>query len=147
MATLLFPGRHILNTRFQEQYLLSHLRLPVERLSLLGGARPGGVIDRLVFAVTSANQSHSRYNPVPLEVRAVALDRFARRLNEGMPVAYRILPIPHFGPTDKFARHLLKEICEGTEDRVELTPQDTVVLSSTPAVIRQFLALGFSVLP
>jgi ubiquinone/menaquinone biosynthesis C-methylase UbiE len=147
MATLLFPGRHILNTRFQEEYLLSHLRLPIDRLPLLGNARPSGIIDRVVFAVTSANQSHSRFNPVPLDVRAVSLDRFARRLNEGLPTEYRILPIPHFAPTDKFARHLLKEICEGTEDRLDLRPSDTVVLSSTPEVIRQFLALEFSILP
>jgi len=66
MTTLLFPGRHILHTRFQEQYLLDHVR---------SAPTP---VDRVVFAITSANQSHSRYNPLPLHVRAVGVDRFAR---------------------------------------------------------------------
>ena len=49
MPYLFVPGRHLVNTRFQEDYLRQV-------------AQPG---DHLVFAVTSCNQSRSRYNPVP----------------------------------------------------------------------------------
>jgi len=35
MTTLLFPGRHIVNTRFQEQYLFEVLRRPLAQLSML----------------------------------------------------------------------------------------------------------------
>src|SRR5687767_12742718 len=125
MATLLFPGRHIVNTRFQEEYLLAHLQRPVEGLALLtsaGGARPAGVLDQVVFAVTSANQCHSRYNPVPIEVRAVGVDRFARRLKDCLSVRYRIVPVPHFHPSPRFAEFVLKEIDEASEGRLELTP-------------------------
>ena len=147
MPTLLFPGRHIIHTRFQEQYLLEHLPARLERMPLLGRRRVAGAIDRVVFAVTSANQSHSRYNPVPLHVRAVGVDRFAGRLTRGRGIDYRIVPVPHFNPTDRFAAFLLKEVCEATDGELSLTPADTVVLSSTPPLVRQFLDLGYGVLP
>src|SRR5688572_29820384 len=121
MPTLLFPGRHILNTRFQEHYLLD----PVHT----------GAVDRIVFAITSANQSHSRYNPVPLHVRAVGVDRFGRALKERIRVEYRIVPVPHYAPTERFAQFLLKEVREATDGEVALTPEDTIVLSSTPELI------------
>ena len=154
MATLLFPGRHLLNTRFQEQYLLTRLCRPTERLALLpptGGThapRPAGALDHVLFAVTSANQRHSRYNPVPLEVRCIGVDRFARDLKDGLAaLLYRIVPVPHYAPSERFASILLKEICESTEDRLALTPADTVVVSSTPELLAQFRALGFWTLP
>lgn len=147
MLTLLFPGRHIIQTRFQEQYLVEHLPALVEQMPLLGQRRLAGTIGRIVFAITSANQSHSRYNPVPLHVRAIGVDRFAARLRERQLFDYRIVPVPHFNPTDRFAAFLLKEIHEATDGELSLAPDNTVVLSSTPHLIQQFLALGFRVLP
>ena len=147
MPTLLFPGRHIVNTRFQEQYLRDHLGTAAEKMPLLGEARPAGAVDRVVFAVTSANQSHSRYNPVPLHARAVGVDRFARRLKDEFGFEYRIVPVPHFNPTGRFADFLLKELRDADDAGLDLSPADTVVLSSTPGVNRLFLALGFAVLP
>jgi hypothetical protein len=135
MMNLLFPGRHILHTRFQERYLIDHLRSAARR------------IDRVVFAITSANQSHSRYNPLPLHVRAVGVDRFARGLKDACGVECRIVPIPHFNPTERFAEFLLKEIREASEGELDPSPRDTVVLSSTPGLNRLFVALGFTVLP
>jgi hypothetical protein len=128
---LLFPGRHLLNTRFQEDYVVKH----------------AGTFDEIVFAITSANQSHSRYNPIPLEVRAIGVDRFARRLRErGLQAGCRIVPVPHYGPTGRFADFLIKEMCEATEGELQMTPANTIVLSSTETVIGQFEALGFRVL-
>src|SRR5205085_1283891 len=111
MTTLLLPGRHVLNTRFQEIELFRLLAMPLADLPVLGErpAGAGAMIDRLVFAVTSANQSNSRYNPVPLEVRTIGVDRFARRLKESLGTSFRIVPVPHFGPTGRFADFILKE--------------------------------------
>jgi hypothetical protein len=146
MTTLLLPGRHVVNTRFQEGELFRVMGVPVDALSLLGERKGFTPITRLVFAVTSANQSNSRYNPVPLEVRTIGVDRFARRLKDALGVSYRIVPVPHFGPTGRFAKFLLKELEEATEGDLGLTPDNTILFSSTPGVIAQFRELGFSVL-
>jgi len=146
MTTLLLPGRHVLNTRFQEAELFRLMAKPLVDLPILGTPPGSGPITQLVFAVTSANQSNSRYNPVPLEVRTIGVDRFARRLKDAMGITYRIVPIPHFGPTGRFAKFLLKELEEATEGDLELMPGNTILFSSTPSVIAQFRELGFSVL-
>jgi SAM-dependent methyltransferase len=147
MAYLLFPGRHVLNTRFQEEYLLSVLARPIKQLKLWGDRHPGEPLTEVIFAVTSSNQANSRYNPVPFHVRAVGVDRFGRRLRDALGVGYRIVGIPHYGPTARFAQHVLKEIEEQSEGELDLTPDNTVVLSSVPAVIGMFEAEGFAILP
>ena len=67
MAFLLFPGRHLLNTTFQKKYLDRILSLSVGEMDILGPKNLNGKdkIDEIIFAVTSANQANSRYNPVP----------------------------------------------------------------------------------
>jgi len=146
MTTLLLPGRHVVNTRFQEEELFRLMVRPVGELPILGTAPKSGPITRLVFAVTSSNQSNSRYNPVPLEVRTIGVDRFARRLKEALGATYRIVPVPHFGPTGKFAKFVLMELAEATEGELELMPGNTILFSSTPGVIAQFRELEFPVL-
>lgn len=145
MSTLLFPARHLLHTRFHEQFLLRHLRMPIEKLNC-HGCRVTEPLDRVVFAVTSANQSHSRYNPVPLHLRAIGIDRLGRRLRDSLGIDYQIVPVPHFRPTERFAENVLKELDEATEGRLELKTDDTVVLTSTVELIAQFRELGFTVL-
>jgi SAM-dependent methyltransferase len=148
MAYLLFPGRHVLNTRFQEEYLFSVLNRPIAQLDLWNGnTRPTEPLSEVIFAITSSNQDHSRYNPVPFHVRAVSVDRFGRRLRDALGVSYRIVGIPHYGPTQRFAQHVLKEIEEQTEGALDLTPGNTVVLSSVPTVMAMFEAEGFNLLP
>jgi len=51
MAILLLPGRHLVNTRFQEGYLGEHLQVPVDRLPLLGAKCCRGAIDEVIFAI------------------------------------------------------------------------------------------------
>ena len=82
MAILLFPGRHLVMTKFQEEYCADLLSRNVSELVLEGtfGGQVDEKIDHLVFAITSANQSGSRYNPVPLHARITAIDRFVARL-------------------------------------------------------------------
>ena len=149
MTHLLFPGRHLLNTAFQAHYLRGILQMPLTQLSFLEGTPTPNLppIDHIVFAVTSSNQAHSRYNPIPFYVRAIGVDRFARPLEMTFAVHYRIIGIPHYKPTPRFAEYVLKEIEEQTEGNLTLTPANCVVLCSTPAVIRLYQALGFAILP
>lgn len=149
MTILLFPGRHLLNTAFQDQYLRGILQIPLEQLNFWEGQFPAGAdpIDQVIFAITSANQEHSRYNPIPFHGRAIGVDRFARPFEMTFAIRYRIVGIPHYHPTDRFARYILREIEEQSEGEVQLTPQNCVVLCSTPTVIEMFQALGFAILP
>lgn len=152
MSTLLFPGRHLVNTRFQVAYLASLLgRVPSALADLRPGrAVPAARLDRVVFAITSSNQENSRYNPVPFHIRAIGVDRFARALQAApaMPAfSYRIAGIPHYGHTENFASFTLKEIAGQSEPAEQLTPENTVVLCSTPELMRLYAALGFSLAP
>lgn len=136
MTTLLFPGRHLLHTRFQADYLAR--ALPTAST---------GPVTQIVYAITSANQAHSRYNPIPFHIRAIGVDRFARDLAQETGVGYRIFGIPHYPPTPRFAEIVLKEIAEQSEGEMELTPETCAVLCSTPEVATLYQALGFAVLP
>lgn len=149
MAYLFFPGRHLVTTSFQEKYLWDNLRLPISKLDLLNVSKVSGdeSITHVVFGVTSANQDHSRYNPLPFYLRAIGLDRFAKQYKESLGVDYSIVYIPHIPPTDRFAELVLKYAKESEIGLSELTAENTIVLSSTPAVISQFQNLGFGVLP
>ena len=91
---LLFPGRHLINTNFQYNYLLEHLSKPIsqwkdfynkDRLNNLVSECENEQVDRngishLVFCVTSSNLQNSRYNPIPFYVRAIGLDRFGQQV-------------------------------------------------------------------
>ncbi|MBK9050705.1 MAG: hypothetical protein IPL78_07260 [Chloroflexi bacterium] len=68
MSYLLFPGRHLLNTTFQARYLRGVLQMPPGELQFWGtaAATPASPLNQIIFAVTSANQQHSRYNPIPV---------------------------------------------------------------------------------
>lgn len=149
MAYLLIPGRHLINTEFQDRYFPEILQKTVEALALDGTCRVPAdqKIDEIVFAITSANQAYSRYNPVPFYARAIALDRFAQTLKAQFDVRYRLVQIPHMQPSPRFAETLLKEIQEGTYDHLKLTPENTILLCSTSAVMKLYRDLGFAILP
>lgn len=132
MHTILIPGRHLVTTRFQEEYLFQVVRPPFERL---------------VWAVTSSNQANSRYNPIPFHVRAIALDRFNRQVAPVLGVRFSILGIPHHRPTDRFLEILLKEIHEQSMGELALDPSNTTVLVSTPQLAARWEEMGFPVLP
>ncbi len=148
MAYLLFPGRHLAHTNFQEYYLRQVLKMPLEKLMFSGGKSPGiqEPLDQVIYAVSSANQENSRYSPVPFFVRALGIDRFAAEFKQAMGIGYRIFPIPHYRRTDRFAEFIIKEIAQASERGLKLTPENCVVLCSTPEVITQFEALGFTIL-
>jgi SAM-dependent methyltransferase len=149
MSYLLFPGRHLVNTKFQEQYLKSVLTTPPQSLPcfIAGSASLSSPPNEVIFAITSANQENSRFNPIPFHIRAVGLDRFARHLQHELKFRYRILGIPHYGHTENFAAFTIKEIADQTEKAVRLTPENCLVLCSTPEVSRLYQKLGFSFVP
>jgi len=147
MSILLFPGRHLLTTQFQEDYLRRKFTAGELLQDKYGPNLSIEPITQVVFAITSANHANSRFNPIPLEMRAIGLDRFVRDVCVPAGVGARLVPIPHYAPTGRFADFLLKEIAQHTEGELVLTPENTRVLCSTPKVIEQFLALGFQVLP
>lgn len=144
MTYLLLPGRQIVNTRFQEEYLTAIAGRDLSDLPELLGDAPAGSITDLVFAVTSCNKSNSRYNPLPFEIRAILVYEFARRFQREFGIRFHMVGIPHYGPNSHFASLVLKEIA--AQNGLELTPSNAVVFTSTPAVIDAYRALGFAVL-
>ena len=140
MATLLFPGRHLLHTRFQEQYLEDLFKHPPHKLDK---PKETVALDQIVFAITSCNQENSRYNPIPFHVRAIGVDRFAQQFRS-LGIEYRIVGIPHYGHTPMFVENLLKEIKDQTEGNLILTPANTVVMCSTPELMEYYVHAGFT---
>jgi SAM-dependent methyltransferase len=149
MSYLLFPGRHLINTTFQERYLKRLFSEPSSSWPgfLRGRATLPQPPAEIVFAITSANQENSRYNPIPFHIRAIGVDRFARHLQADIPFRYRILGIPHYGHTKNFAAFTIKEIADQTEQTIRLTPENCLVICSTPEVIQLYQDLGFAVAP
>ena len=65
-----------------------------------------GKIERIIFAVTSANHSNTRRNPVPFHLRAMAILDFSQEL--GIPCF--VYPIDDVGYLEDFAGYTLKKI-------------------------------------
>jgi len=143
---LLFHGRHIVHTREQEKLLWEVLNTPVGKLDLFGqtNINPEAKITHVVFAITSANKSNSRFNPLPLHLRAIGVDRFFTPYRENLCIGNTIVPIPHFNPTDKYVEILTKEIKNA--ENIALAPTNTIVLASTPGLINLYQRKGFAVL-
>ncbi|MFY1698334.1 class I SAM-dependent methyltransferase [Solwaraspora sp. WMMA2101] len=126
---LLFPGRHHLLTRFQGEYLT--------RLAVAEGDADGPAT--VVWAVTSANHSNTRRNPVPYHRREAAIERFS------VLTGLRSVVVPVFDTvaTGRFAEVTVKTVAAVTG--LELTPADTVLACSTPEVAAMYERLGFPV--
>ena len=146
---LLFPGRHLVNTNFQAEYLKRILSTrPLELPGFMGGREYlNEAPAEIIFAITSANQENSRFNPIPFHVRAMGVDRFARDLRRQVPFRFRVVGIPHYGHTQNFAEFTVKEIANQSEQTIKLTPAICLVLCSTPEVIQLYRELGFSIAP
>jgi SAM-dependent methyltransferase len=149
MSYLLFPGRHLVNTRFQAAYLEKLLTTaPQDSSGLMPGRSvPTTTPNEIIFAITSANQENSRFNPIPFHVRAMGVDRFARELRQSLSFRFRAIGIPHYGHTHNFAEFTIKEIANQSEQAIKLAPENCLVLCSTPEVIQLYQALGFSIAP
>jgi len=145
MQNLLFPGRHHLLTNFQLEYLT---RVTCGDRELLRDAQGKPIeliepIQTLLWAVTSANHCNTRRNPLPAHRREVAIEEFATQLD----VDSYVFLIDDLGFTERYSEYVLKKICVDSLGRFALTPENTLVASSTPEVISQYERLGYRVLP
>ncbi|TGM79453.1 transferase [Leptospira bouyouniensis] len=141
---LLFPGRHHLLTRYQKEYLLQLVKHGLsEVLDVFGN--PLAVSKSptaIIFAVTSANHNNTRRNPLPLYQRAMMIQDFSRELS----LPSYVIPIDDIGLSPNFASYTIKKIEVETELMLSLTPENTIVLCSTP-VANLYLSLGYRILP
>jgi SAM-dependent methyltransferase len=138
---VLLPGRHHLLTRFQAEYLRG--LVAGEGVDERGDPIAVEAPVTIVWAVTSANHGNTRRNPVPYGRREAAIERFS------VSEDFRSLVVPVFDtePTDRFAELTLKNVENTTRDRLQLTPQNTVVACSTPDVMALYAGLGFRIAP
>ena len=140
---ILFPGRHHLLTIFQFEYLRRIINSQCERENDVDGKVLKKMqIDGVVFAVTSANHSNTRRNPLPFYLRAMALQEFSEKLG----VSCFIFGVDDVGHLDDFAAYTLKKIKHESDGALDLNPTDTLVLCSTP-VLEKYETLGFKILP
>lgn len=141
---LLFPGRHQLLTDFQFKYLYRLIQAGMQNEPDFQGA-PIGVsekIESIIFAVTSANHSNTRRNPLPFYLRAIALEAFSESLN----VPAYVYGIEDVGNRDDFATYTIKRIKHESEGYFDLRPSNTLVVCSSP-VLHMYSKLGFRILP
>lgn len=145
MTYVLFPGRHHLLTEFQATYLKQIIAGDPSVMIDVDGKQVSlsDPIEAIVWAVTSANHSNTRRNPLPAHRREVAIENFSSALT----VPSLVYLIDDIGTTDRFAEYVLKKIDVDSAGTVNLTPANTLVACSTPEVIAQYESLGFTILP
>ena len=140
---LLIPGRHHLLTRFQFDYLSRILNPDTTVPDIQGDLYAGGEeIEAVIFAVTSANHAGTKRNPLPFHLRAMAIQAFAQDL----PAETFVYGIDDVGQIENFDQYTIKTIAHSSNYRFELTPENTLVICSTP-VLEMYLRRGFRVLP
>src|SRR5688500_16322426 len=140
---LLFPGRHQLLTNFQFQYLHDIVYSANDCRDINGKPLPNKLrIDAIIFAVTSANHSNTRRNPLAFYLRALAIQEFAREL----PVPSFIYGIDDVGNLENFAGYTLKRVKHESEGLFHLTPANTLVVCSTP-VLSMYEKLSIQIMP
>lgn len=141
---LIIPGRHHVITRFQIDYLKELLDKGMAAArDARGAAIPSTFrIDAIIFAITSANHSGTRRNPLPFYLRTIAVEKATADLS--VPVF--IYGIDDVGDLSNFATYTLKRIAHDSEQQFVLTPENTIVLCSTK-VLLMYEQLGFRILP
>ena len=139
---LLIPGRHHLITQFQFDYLkklcseVNHRDVNGKKLTI---EQP---VDAIIFAITSANHSNTRRNPLPFYLRAIAIEAMSNELT----VPVYIFGINDVGNIPNFASYTIKCIQHESEGLLHCDPSTTLVICSTP-VLELYEQLGFSILP
>lgn len=141
---LLIPGRHQLLTNFQQTYLTRLLNTPLQELKDIYGqpVAISGKIEAIIFAVTSANHSNTRRNPLPFYLRAISIEA----MSASLPVPVYIYGIDDVGSLESFAGYTIKRIKHESEGMFDCQPGNTLVVCSTP-VLRLYESLGFTILP
>ena len=141
---LLFPGRHHLITQFQFSYLQQLIESGLENQYDVFGNKFGidAPVEGIVFAVTSANHSGTKRNPIPFYQRGLILQELSNELD----IPTYIYGIDDVGLIDNFARHTIKSIEHQSDRHIKITPNNTVVICSTP-VMDMYIKEGFQILP
>jgi hypothetical protein len=96
----------------------------------------------LIFAITSSNHHQTRRNPLPLYQRAMMIQDFS----SDFPFPSNVIPIEDIGKSNQFVEYTLKKIETESDGKLLLTPENTVVLCSSP-VLKLYQDLGFRILP
>ncbi|ASZ10238.1 methyltransferase domain-containing protein [Chitinophaga pendula] len=140
---LLIPGRHHLLTDFQFKYLnrLIQRKLAGE-VPVQGAPLPAQDITAIIFAVTSANHLGTKRNPVPFYLRSMIIQEFSKYLE----VPVYVYGVDDVGVIGDFAEYTIKTIRHASEGLHPLTPDNTVVICSTP-VKDMYLQRQYTVLP
>jgi len=141
---ILFPGRHHLLTTFQFEYLKAILQTGFKnffdfRGHLITEKHP---VDGIIFAVTSANHSGTKRNPIPFYLRAMMIQEFCREFD----VPSFVFGIDDVGTLEDFASYTLKQIKHQSDYKLNLNKENTLVICSTP-VLLMYHNLGFTILP
>ncbi len=140
---LLFPGRHHLMTEFQFKYLLSILHNNENITDDSGEPVPVDTgFNQLIFAVTSANHSNTKRNPLAFHQRAIMLQEFSRDL----AMKSLIYGINDVGYLEDFANYTIQSIKHQSDGKIDLSPANCVVICST-AVRHLYKNSGFKILP
>ncbi|MFN8416994.1 MAG: transferase [Cytophagaceae bacterium] len=140
---LLFPGRHHILTEFQYKYLFRIINATSDIKDIEGENLPKeSTIDSVIFAVTSSNHSGTKRNPIPFYLRSMMIQDFASELS----VTSYVFGIDDVGHLDDFAGYTLKTIAHQTDHTLDLNPENTWVICSTP-VLDMYRKKGFRILP
>ncbi len=141
---LIVPGRHHLLTNFQFDYLR---KIVVDGVQWDPNFKPTkdqtiAQVSGIIFVVTSANHHGTKRNPIPFHLRSLAIHDFGY----DWPVPVFVYGINDVGRMDNFASYLIKNVDHISNYRFDLSPKNTVVVSST-VVARGFQKLGYGILP
>ncbi|NER16633.1 class I SAM-dependent methyltransferase [Spongiivirga citrea] len=142
---LLFPGRHHLFTSFQYNYISRLVNSGLNGIKDVDNKQINTThkISGVVFAITSANHSGTKRNPIPFYLRAMMAQEFS---NASIDASIYVYGIDDVGVLDDFASYTLKQIKHQSDRRLDLNPANTIVICSTP-VMSMYQKLGFKILP
>lgn len=145
---ILVPWRQQITSTFWEQYIETIITKELcDSLSVDGTKlqfKQGQKAINLIFAITSANHSWTKRNPLDLSKRIMLLDRFGQKLKDVNTFQY---PIDNIAHSDYFADYIIKKIQIESQWRFDLNPWNTIPMTSTPELIHQFKKIWFQVLP
>lgn len=131
---ILIPGRHHLITQFQANYI-------TELVSSILADHLDVTSVECIWAITSANHTGTRRNPISGE-RRLGMIEYA---TGHMETISRVFTINNMRPKPDFAHYVIEDIRVQSDGDVAMTPDNTTVLCSTPAVISLYRELGFSI--
>lgn len=141
---LLIPGRHQLLTQFQFDYLQGLIQNGLYDAKDVNGnaLNINKPVEAIIFAVTSANHSNTRRNPLPFYLRAISIEAMAEELT----VPAYIYGVDDVGTLSNFASYTLKRMKHESDGLINCVPGNTLVICSTP-VLELYEQLGFRILP